>query len=654
MPNPRVPSRLLSALFAALFLTLSACGDDPPSNADAGPRPSEGDASTPDSGTLDSGTPDSGGDAGTPGQEEDSGTSSETDGGSGDGGGCPGSTFAPSSCPCCPPDDDGGPGPQPEADAGPLDAGPVDAGPPDAGPVDGGPVDAGPVDAGPVDAGPVDAGPVDAGPVDAGPPDAGGPVCGDGTREAPETCDDGNTTSNDGCDSSCALEPGWNCPTNGRACQAAACGDNLIAGNEECEDGNIITGDGCDNTCRLESGYKCPLIGQPCSRTTCGDQVVEGTEQCDDGNNDTGDGCSPLCMKEPRCTDGVCDATCGDGVLLPNDTTEECDDGNTRAHDGCSPTCRFEPGFTCVNVEQEPPQQVSLPIVYRDFRGYDLPASGPLPRGHIDFENKNGTERGLVKNLLSVAGKPDYAKEGQPSTTTSGAANFAQWFLDTTFVNKPVVSTLTLQRQMNGAYLYDNAAFYPLDTLGWVAAGFEPLRMDSGTPAQPRNYSFTSETRYWFEYKGTEVLTFRGDDDVWVFVNRILALDLGGIHGAEQGTVTLSTQAARLGLTLGGIYEVAVFQAERHTTGSSYRLTLNNFATRRTLCIAQCGNNQVDAFEECDDGVNDGSYGQCAPGCVLGPRCGDGTLQDVFGEECDDGNLQSRDGCSATCKVEIG
>lgn len=597
MPMTRVHSRPLSALLAALFLTLSACGDnDAPSREDAGP-------SLPDASSPDSGTPDSGGDAGMPDSGEDSGTPS--DGGPGDGGGCPGGAFSLDSCP----PDDGGPGPQPEPDGGPVDAGPADA---------------------------------------------GSPICGDGTREPPEACDDGDTTSNDGCDSSCALEPGWSCPINGRACQAAGCGDNIIAGSEECEDGNVSVGDGCDSACRLEQGHKCPVIGQLCSRTTCGDAVTEGTEQCDDGNNNTGDGCSPLCMREPRCANGICEATCGDGVMLPGSTAEECDDGNTRAHDGCSPTCRLEPGFVCQVIEQEPPALVKLPIVYRDFRGYDLPATGPLPQGHIDFENKNGMEMGIVKNLLNASGKPDYAKEGVSSTTTHGAAAFAQWFVDTALVNRPVVAELSLQRQPNGSYLYDNAAFFPLDDLGWVAAGLEPLRSDSGTPIQQRNFSFTSETRYWFEYKGTEVLEFRGDDDVWVFVNRILALDMGGIHGASTGTVNLSAQAARLGLSVGGIYEVAVFQAERHTTGSSYRLTLNNFASRRTHCRMLCGDGRVDAGEQCDDGVNDGGYGQCARGCVLGPRCGDGFVQDASGEECDDGNSEDRDGCSATCKLEIG
>ena len=57
--------------------------------------------------------------------------------------------------------------------------------------------------------------------------------------------------------------------------------------------------------------------------------------------------------------------------------------------------------------------------------------------------------------------------------------------------------------------------------------------------------------------------------------------------------------------------------------------------------------------EQCDDGVNDGGYGECAAGCKLGPRCGDGKLQAGTGEECDDGNAKNGDGCSTSCKDTV-
>ncbi|GHG92351.1 DUF4215 domain-containing protein [Comamonas sp. JC664] len=481
--------------------------------------------------------------------------------------------------------------------------------------------------------------------------------CGDGVVESPEVCDDRNRMGGDGCSATCLeVELGWRCPAAGGRCSAALCGDGIVAGAEECEDGNTTRGDGCSDLCRVEEGWQCPTVGAACSRTVCGDGVVQGTEQCDDGNHDLGDGCSPDCRREPRCSDGTCESICGDGVVQPG-TTEECDDGNLRANDGCSPECRLEPGFVCTLVTEAPPLQMRLPIVYRDFRGYDVPAAGNLPRGHIDFQNKNGAERGIVEEQLGWDGKPVYARAAGGTQTTHGRAAFDQWFRDVPNVNIPVVSSLQLSHTGNGTYLFDNQSFFPLDNLGWVAAGHEPSRPDSNSV--PRNFSFTSEMRAWFEFKGTEVLDFRGDDDVWVFINGRLALDLGGVHAPEPGTVSLAnpTLVQRLGLRRGGIYEVALFQAERHTTGSSYRLSLAGFSTARTECVALCGNGIVDEDEgeECDHGMNnDGAYGGCTPGCMLAPRCGDGVVQDSEGEECDDGNTTRGDGCSATCRLEVG
>ncbi|MEZ4449543.1 MAG: hypothetical protein R3B09_08685 [Nannocystaceae bacterium] len=65
-----------------------------------------------------------------------------------------------------------------------------------------------------------------------------------------------------------------------------------------------------------------------------------------------------------------------------------------------------------------------------------------------------------------------------------------------------------------------------------------------------------------------------------------------------------------------------------------------------------CGNAQVDPGELCDDGVNDGSYNGCTPGCMgFGPHCGDGVVSEGA-ELCDDGNLIDDDACSNGCGAE--
>lgn len=68
--------------------------------------------------------------------------------------------------------------------------------------------------------------------------------------------------------------------------------------------------------------------------------------------------------------------------------------------------------------------------------------------------------------------------------------------------------------------------------------------------------------------------------------------------------------------------------------------------------VAVCGDGQVEGDEICDDGINDGAYGGCAPDCTgLGPHCGDDVAQAV--EDCDDGNSTNGDGCNNDC-VESG
>jgi fibro-slime domain-containing protein len=229
-------------------------------------------------------------------------------------------------------------------------------------------------------------------------------VCGDGIVAGTEQCDDGNTTSGDGCSSTCMLEAGYTCPTAGAPCKPIEfCGDgvlNLDIG-EQCDDGNKTSGDGCSSLCQIEPNFVCTTPGQLCVSTVrCGDGKIQGSETCDDGNATSGDGCSSACQVESgwQCpTPGVqCVAICGDGLLRGS---EQCDDGNTLANDGCSATCQVEPGFACVASTTPPPASTCHRTVCGDGikegseqcdDGNLIPYDGCSPTCTIDPKCGNG------------------------------------------------------------------------------------------------------------------------------------------------------------------------------------------------------------------------------------------------------------------------
>jgi cysteine-rich repeat protein len=155
----------------------------------------------------------------------------------------------------------------------------------------------------------------------------------------PETCDDGNAVTDDGCDATCQREPGYECTGEPSVC-TFVCGNSRLdtAAGEDCDDGNLLGGDGCDDLCQIEFGYVCTGTPSVCT-LACGNGTVDvgADEQCDDSNTVPADGCSATCQVETgfqcRGAPVSCTArTCGNSVV---DTSESCDDGNTVSGDGC-------------------------------------------------------------------------------------------------------------------------------------------------------------------------------------------------------------------------------------------------------------------------------------------------------------------------------
>jgi fibro-slime domain-containing protein len=154
----------------------------------------------------------------------------------------------------------------------------------------------------------------------------------------------------------------------------------------------------------------------------------------------------------------------------------------------------------------------------------------------------------------------------QPVITS--AATFDQWYRNVDGVNIAIESELELVETPpgSGTYTFSSNDFFPIAAN--QGFGITP-------PNQGRNFLFTTEIHLTFTYVAGQRFSFRGDDDLWIFINNRLALDLGSMHGAETGTIDFDAQAAILGIAPGRAYAMDIFHAERHTTASNFGVETN-------------------------------------------------------------------------------
>lgn len=202
--------------------------------------------------------------------------------------------------------------------------------------------------------------------------------------------------------------------------------------------------------------------------------------------------------------------------------------------------------------------------------------------------------KGIVKTLLNAQGRPEWT--GKVIANIGAESHGPQHWYDPLWriADKTVTNDSVVAKASSGAtrlnafhcipvqlkldptdnyYKYSNGAFFPLDTVADSAA-MAPYRWRNNTGNNGNHdFHYAMHAKATFEYTKGLRFKFSGDDDVWIFINKKLALDIGGMHSAVADSINLD----KLGLTEGKSYQFDMFYNERHANGStiSIQTTMN-------------------------------------------------------------------------------
>ncbi len=224
--------------------------------------------------------------------------------------------------------------------------------------------------------------------------------------------------------------------------------------------------------------------------------------------------------------------------------------------------------------------------------------------GNVDSTKVcHGLVQGMVQDTL-VNGLPARVDSAiYPWEKCSAAHEIEKWFVPTVLATdaqgneytNAVCRDVELTLDEEGFWLADitnengcndtlNPGFYPVDDFEYLdsAHTIKNPKNDKYVEHQGcrHNYSYAMKVTAQFQYVKGQYFEFRGDDDVWVYINNRLVVDIGGCHNPEKGAVNLDT----LGLVEGETYPFHIFYSERNATGANFKMrTSINLQTQKTF-----------------------------------------------------------------------
>lgn len=244
------------------------------------------------------------------------------------------------------------------------------------------------------------------------------------------------------------------------------------------------------------------------------------------------------------------------------------------------------------------PSTITVPITYWDQRQDDCNTSNRQFEWTMCSIYAQTAQQGIVKNTLGNDGLPVPAHVTTASAQAAGVNqlsenvtghdpvqpgdNFYMWFHDTDR-SKSFEREITFTNTGKNTYTYGGSNIFPLDNVDY----------SNGDTAwqQGHNFHFTAHLSIPVKIaaSGEERFEFSGDDDVWVFLNDQLVLDIGGLHPAlegwftinSDGTVTTYVETAgyktiNIGISEGDVVNLDFFYAERSTSESNTKITIRN------------------------------------------------------------------------------